>query len=32
MRIRESYTGKFLRYYLAKSNGHLRRNGNGKQV
>jgi len=32
MRIRESYTGKFLRNYLAKSNGHLRRNGNGKQA
>jgi excinuclease ABC subunit A len=31
MRIRESYTGKFLREYLAKSNGNLR-NGNGKRT
>ena len=23
MRLRDSYTGKFLRGYLAKSNGHL---------
>jgi excinuclease ABC subunit A len=30
MKIRGSYTGVFLRDYLAKSNGHLKRNGNGK--
>ena len=30
MSLKDSYTGKFLRDYLAKSNGHLRRNGNGK--
>jgi len=29
MKIRGSYTGDFLRDYLAKSNGHLKRNGNG---
>jgi len=26
MRLRGSYTGKFLREYLAKSNGHLKSN------
>ena len=30
MKLRGSYTGRFLREYLAKSNGHLRKNGNGK--
>jgi excinuclease ABC subunit A len=30
MKLRGSHTGRFLREYLAKSNGHLRRNGNGK--
>ncbi len=30
MNIPESHTGRFLRNYLAKSNGHLRRNGSGK--
>jgi excinuclease ABC subunit A len=30
MKIRGSHTGRFLRDYLAKSNGHLKRNGNGK--
>jgi excinuclease ABC subunit A len=29
MNIPESYTGRFLREYLAKSNGHVKRNGNG---
>ena len=29
MKLPNSYTGRFLREYLAKSNGHLRRNGNG---
>ncbi|HEY8227104.1 MAG TPA: excinuclease ABC subunit UvrA [Pyrinomonadaceae bacterium] len=29
MKLPKSYTGRFLREYLAKSNGHLRRNGNG---
>src|ERR1043166_4036186 len=28
MRLRGSYTGKFLREYLAKSNGHLKSNNN----
>ena len=28
MRLRSSYTGKFLRDYLAKSNGHLKTNNN----
>jgi len=32
MRIRDSYTGRYLREYLAKSNGHLRRNGTIKQT
>ena len=30
MNIPQSYTGIFLRDHLAKSNGHLRRTGNGK--
>lgn len=30
MSLKDSYTGKFLRDYLARSNGHLRRSGNGK--
>jgi excinuclease ABC subunit A len=30
MKLANSYTGRFLREYLAKSNGHLRTNGNGK--
>ena len=29
MRLRSSYTGKFLRDYLAKSNGHLKTNNTG---
>ena len=30
MKLPKSYTGRFLREYLARSNGHLRRNGNPK--
>jgi excinuclease ABC subunit A len=30
MKLPRSYTGQFLREYLAKSNGHLARNGNAK--
>jgi excinuclease ABC subunit A len=31
MKLKGSYTGRFLREYLAKSNGHVTKNGNGKQ-
>jgi excinuclease ABC subunit A len=30
MKLKNSYTGKFLREYLAKSNGRIPKNGNGK--
>ena len=30
MKLKNSYTGKFLREYLAKSNGRMPKNGNGK--
>jgi excinuclease ABC subunit A len=30
MNLPSSYTGRFLRDYLAKSNGNMKRNGNGK--
>jgi excinuclease ABC subunit A len=31
MKLSRSHTGRFLHEYLAKSNGHLKRNGNGKK-
>ncbi|HEV8370555.1 MAG TPA: excinuclease ABC subunit UvrA [Pyrinomonadaceae bacterium] len=31
IKLSSSYTGKFLSEYLAKSNGHLKRNGSGKK-
>ena len=32
MKLPNSYTGRFLREYLAKSNGHVSRNGSGKKA